>query len=61
MNPNDNVMADREFTIGEELFSLHVRLNFLSFLRGRKQLCEKEVIESRKIALVRIHAEKAIR
>lgn len=61
LNPNDEVMADRGFTIGEELFSLHVGLNIPSFLRGRKQLSEKEVIQSRRIASVRIHVERAIR
>ena len=54
-------MADRGFTIGEELFSLHVGLNIPAFLRGRKQLSEKEVVESRRIASVRIHVERAIR
>lgn len=61
MNPNDEVMADRGFTISEELFSLHVGHNIPSFLRGRKQLREKEDVESRRIASVRIHVERAIR
>ena len=61
LNPDDQVMADRGFTIGEELFSLHVGLNIPSFLRGRKQLSEKEVVESRRIASMRIHDERAIR
>lgn len=61
LQPNDEVMADRGFTIGEELFALRVNLNIPSFLRGRKQLTEKEVIESRRIASVRIHVERAIR
>lgn len=61
LSPNDEVMADSGFTIGEELFSLHVGLNIPSFLRGRKQLSEKEVVESRRIASVCIHVERAIR
>lgn len=61
LNPNDEVMADRGFTIGKELFSLHVGHTIPSFLRGRKQLREKEDVESRRIASVRIHVERAIR
>lgn len=62
LNPNDEVtcMADRGFTVGEELFSLHVGLNIPSFLRGRKQLSEKEVVTSCRIASMGIHVEKAI-
>ena len=36
----DEVMADRGFTIGEELFSSHVGLNIPSFLRGYKKTAE---------------------
>lgn len=43
-------MADNGFTIGEGLFSLNVWLNISSFLRGKKQVSEKEVVESRRIA-----------
>ena len=53
LNPNYEVMAHRGFTI--------VGLNIPSFLRGRKQLNEKEVVESGRIASVRIHVERAIR
>lgn len=60
LNPNDEVMADRRFTTGEELFSLHVGLNIPSFLRGRKQLSEKEVVESHRIASVSIPVERTI-
>lgn len=51
-------MADNGFTIGEGLFSLNVGLNISSFLRGKKQVSEKEVVESRRIASVRIYVAR---
>ena len=57
---NDSVMADRGFKIEEDLKPLGVNLNIPSFLEGRDQLSEREVIESQAIASVRIHVERAI-
>jgi hypothetical protein len=48
--PGDEVMADRGFTIGEELSARRVKLNIPAFMKGRKQLSEEETIESRRIA-----------
>ena len=56
----DSVMADRGFTISEDLKSLKVQLNIPSFLGGREQLTKEEVLESQTIASVRIHVERAI-
>ena len=53
-------MADGGFTMQNELAPLHVELNIPSFLGGRAQLAEAEVKESKKIASVRIHVERAI-
>ena len=53
-------MADRGFTIQEELNPLKVRLNIPAFLSGRDQLTKAEVKESQGIASVRIHVERAI-
>lgn len=50
-------MADRGFTIDEEL---KVNLNIPAFLGGRIHSTKTEVKESQTIALVRIHAERAI-
>ena len=58
--PNDSVMADRGFTIDEELKQLKVDLNIPAFLGGRSQLTKTEVKESQTIASVRIHVERAI-
>ena len=59
-SPGDSVMADRGFTIEEDLKPLNVALNIPSFLRGRSQLNIAEVKESQTIASVRIHVERAI-
>ena len=53
-------MADRGFTIDEELKQLKVELNIPAFLGGRGQLTKAEVKESQTIASVRIHVEQAI-
>ena len=53
-------MADRDFTIVEELKQLKVNLNIPVFLRGRSQLTKAEIKEPQTIDLVRIHIEPAI-
>ena len=58
--PGDEIMADRGFTISEELYARRVKLNIPAFMKGRSQLSEAETIESRRIAAQRIHVERAI-
>ena len=53
-------MADRGFTIKKQLKSLGVTFNIPSSLAGKNQLSQKEVTESRIIARLQIHVEKAI-
>ena len=53
--PNGIVMADRGFTIHEELKQLKVNLSIPAFLGGRSQLTKAEVKASQTITLVRIH------
>ena len=57
---SDSIMADRGFTIENELAPLNVELNIPSFLGGRAQLTKAEVEESQTVASVRIHVERAI-
>ena len=57
---NDSIMADRRFTIQNELAPLNVELNIPSFFGGKAQLTEAEVKESQTISFVRIHVERAI-
>ena len=56
----DSLMADRGFTIRDDLKPLHVHLNKPAFLSGRDQITKDEVKESQGIASVRIHVERAI-
>ncbi len=53
-------MADRGYTIKDQLEPLGVGLNIPSFLVGRKQLDAAEVQTTRSIASVRIHVERCI-
>ena len=53
-------MADRGFEILDELTLIGVRLNIPPFLRGKTQLSEEELVETRRIASVRIHVERAM-
>ena len=49
-----SLMADRGFTIQEELKPLKVRLNITAFLSGRDQLTEAEMKESQGIHVERV-------
>ena len=56
----DSVMADRGFTIHDELARVGVSLNIPAFLGGRDYLTKGEVKASQTITSVRIHVERAI-
>ncbi|XP_061167384.1 uncharacterized protein LOC133176248 [Saccostrea echinata] len=56
----DQVMADRGFLIAEELANHGATLVIPAFTRGKTQLSAKDVEQTRKIAHVRIHVERAI-
>jgi len=58
--PGISIMADRGFTIQDQLKPLGVNLNILPFMEGRKQLPAEEVLKGRQIASIRIHVERAI-
>ncbi|XP_056136537.1 uncharacterized protein si:dkey-56d12.4 [Lampris incognitus] len=58
--PEDEVMADRGFTINNLLFERKVKL-VMPFTKKRGQLTEDQVTSTRRIAHVRIHVERAIR
>ena len=45
-SPVDSIMADRGFTIGNDLKELKLDLNMPTFLGGRAQLTAAEVKES---------------
>ena len=54
------VMADRRFTIEEELASRGTTLKIPAFTKNKKQMPAKDVHNSHKISNVRIHMERVI-
>ena len=54
----DSVMADRGFTVEDDLKPLKVKLNIPAFLDDKDQLGQEEVIISQIIAAVRINVQR---
>ena len=52
-------MADRGFDIQKDLDLLGVKLNIPPFIKGKPQPSPKELVETRHIASLRIHVERA--
>lgn len=52
---DDAIMADRGFDINSLLEKRGIKLNHPPFLKGRDQLSEEDVVETRRIASLRIH------
>jgi hypothetical protein len=59
LEPGDVIMADRGFTIAEDLPE-DVSLNIPPFLNGAPQLSHSDEVRTRRIAKERIHVERAI-
>ncbi len=57
---NDEILADRGFTIRDELATCGATLRIPHFTKGRKQLTAQEVDTSRRLSNVRIHIERVI-
>ena len=55
LEQGDSVMADRGFEIQDDLTLQGVKLNIPPFLKGKSQLTESELVETRRIASIRIH------
>ena len=60
LQPGDGLMADRGFDIGDECAAHGIDLNIPPFRYGRGQLSACEVVQTRRIASLRIHVERAI-
>ncbi|XP_077521801.1 uncharacterized protein LOC144132927 [Amblyomma americanum] len=58
--PGDTILADRGFTISD-LLPAGVKLMLPSFSKGRSQISRPELVESRRLARLRIHVERSIR
>ena len=55
-----SIMADRGFTISDQLAPHGIKLNIPPFMEGRSQLSAEDVRKGCKIASLRIHVERAI-
>ena len=53
-------MADRGFDIQDDLTPIGVKVNIPPFMKGRHQLEAVELVETRRIASLRIHIERAM-
>lgn len=60
LEKGDSVMADHGFDIQDDLTPLGVRVNIPPFLKGKPQLEANELVETRRIASLRIHVERAM-
>jgi len=61
LEPGSQVMADRGFTISDELRSMGIKIIMPSFKgRGRSQMTPAECIHSQQVAKARIHIERII-
>ena len=61
LEPGDCVMADKGFNIEDTLMKKNVGLNLPPFLQKKEQFDAEQVLETKHIAKVRIHVERAIR
>lgn len=60
IQPGDIILADRGFDLADTVGVLCAEIKVPTFTRGKSQLSMKEVIDTRKIANVRIHVERVI-
>ena len=58
--PGDLALADRGFTVHEEIWFRQVEFNIPAFPKGKNQLNPLDAEKTRKIANVRIHVERFI-
>ena len=60
LNKGDWVMADKGFTIQDDLATVGARLVMPSFLQSRHQFCKGETEHNKKVASLRIHVERCM-
>lgn len=60
ISAGDLVLADRGFDLSDSMALLSAYIKVPAFLKGKSQLTMADVIETRKIANVRIHVERVI-
>ena len=57
LEPRDEIMADKGFTIQDLLIPHGIRLNIPPFLQKNKQMAANDVFLTKKIARLRVHVE----
>ena len=60
LEPGDIILADRGFTVSEDVAFFGSRLVVPTYTRGKKQLSQLEVETSLQMSRVRIHVERVI-
>ena len=60
VDPHDLIMADRGFPIQEDLLFKMAKLEIPPPSSGLEQMCSQNVAQTKKVANVRIHVERAI-
>ena len=60
IEPGDVILADRGFTIQDDIAVYGAKLIIPSFTRGKKQLSLEDVERSKQLSQVRIHVERVI-
>ncbi|CAL1541987.1 unnamed protein product, partial [Lymnaea stagnalis] len=60
LEPGDVIMADRGFTIEDNLLPMKVTLVIPPFLKNKKRLTPQEELKTKQIAKLGIHIERAI-
>ena len=56
----DSVMADWGFNIQDDVTPLGIKVNIPPFLKGKKQLEPSELVQTSRIASLRIHVERVM-
>ena len=60
LHPGDHVLADRGFTVREELMKRGAELVLLPENKGTAQFSSNDVVKTKRVANVRIHLERVI-
>ena len=60
LQPGDQVLADRGFTVGDSVGVYCADIKVPPFTKGKKQLSRLEVDRARQLSRVRIHVERVI-
>ena len=60
LDASDSIMADKGFVIEDLRQEKGVNLNIPPFIRNDAQLTDAELIQTRRIAYLRIHVEQAM-